>query len=186
MKKTIAILLVLCLCVGLCACTESTGASERKSSTDQNISDSNGYSSKEEFVDAYFNMFYVEVVSKKEYKKMFPKQLLEYYGYGEDYITKSYEQYVEAAEKGINNTKERLGDNYQLSWEIVDVEDSTNYREYTEEERQECLDMFGVEPENYHMYTLTVSITGTGKNGEFTNPGGMVIARKIAGRWYIY
>ena len=80
----------------------------------------------------------------------------------------------------------RFGDDYQLDWEIVQLEDSTNYRDWTEEERQECLDMFGVEPDEHFMYTIYVSIEGSGSKYTHTNPAYMTMARKIAGRWYIY
>ena len=181
MKKIIAILLAACLCVGLCACTKSSGSSGENSSKSKNTS---GYSTKEKYVDAYINMFYVEVVSKKEFKKMFPEQLLDYYG--KDYIDDAYENYAQSAEKSIDGAEERFGDNYELSWEIVNVEDSTNYKDYSEEERQECLDRFGVEPEDHFMYTITVSITGVGDKDEYTNPGELIMARKIDGRWYFY
>ena len=190
MKNVVAILLVLCICFCMCACNDAdlddrNNKVHTNSNSTQDDADPNGFATKEALVDAYFNMYYIEVVEKEEFRKIYTEQSWTYRG-GESVFEKAYEQYKKSAENCINNTKERLGSEYQLHCEIVDVEDSTNYYEYSDEERQECLEMFGVEPEEHFMYTLTVSITGVGSDDEFTDRRQMVTVRRIAGKWYLY
>ena len=131
---------------------------------------------------AYITMTCLDIVSKKEYEKIYPEQLWES-GWEGINLDESYEQYKRSALETIENLKERFGNNYHLAWEITSVEDNTNYGDYTDEERQESLELFGVEPEEHYMYMLEYSVSVNG--GEHTYHTGIVV-RKIANKWYFY
>lgn len=177
----------------MCACNDAdlddrNNKVHTNSNSTQDDEDPNGFASKEELVDAYLTAFYFRVVSMEEARKFYPEALWKYLSRETpNCFDLFYEQCKNSATNSIESMKRRFGDDYTVTWEIVSVEDKTQYDyDYTEEERQECMDMFGVKPEDNYMYEITVSITGSGSKGEYTNPGETVHARKIGNKWYAY
>lgn len=181
MKRFISILLLIVLCLSLWACgnESSGGTSSRDDATDPN-----GFATKEDLVDAYMRM-YTRVISKEEFRKFY-KEITWNSGYLEESFDETYANYKEVVEKAIARDKQRFGDDYRLTWEIVSVEDKTQYRDYTEEERQECLEIFGVELEDHHMYEIIVSVTSSGSKDTFTNASQPILVRKLGNKWYLY
>lgn len=204
-EKFLIAILVVCMCVILFACGID-GKDERKSGSisenrtqSENVygsrpqsgnvsgnsvtpSDPNGFSSKEELLDAYITMWFVRIVSKEEYRKIYPEQRW-ISGWEGSNFEEGYRQYKNSAESNIAKYKQFFDDDYHLATEIVSVEDCTDYRDFSEEERQECLDIFGVEPEDHHMYNIAYSVTFPDSNANFSNE---IIVRKIGSKWYFY
>lgn len=216
MNKIFAFLLAICLCLGLCACgvdsslhgtekndkkhtgyANSDDYSQKETMADSSVTspsqngdvpngnaDPNGFSTMEALVDAYVTMCN-RVISQQEFRRFYPESVWNS-GMMDAPFEKQYEDYKANKEKSILNQNQYFGADWSVTWEIVSVEDVTYYGDYTEEDRQKCRDLYGVEPEDHHLYSITICATISGSKNQMTNPGELITVRKLGDKWYMY
>lgn len=201
MKKIVAMILLLSLCLSMWGCssnaanTTPTKMSSRPQSSVSNQRpnnnsgngnnaspstkiDPNGVSSLEQFVEAYVDAQTCSI-TKEQYRKLFPES-----HWKETDIDQQY-SVLEDNKPHWQQVIQKYGNNFNVSYKIVskEVTYDGNKATYTPSENQKHISIYGVGIDKRTVYTVKISITLKGSAREDTQTA-EISCIKIGNKWY--
>lgn len=204
MKRMIAILLLLTLSLSMWGCssspTSTTQSNQQPNKPNSSASsqypnnnnssnntssakiDPNGFSSLESLANFYLTYEVTYTASKSQVWKIYAEKTWEIYEdhYGEGF-EQLYSKYLDKKAKQRPSMEACYGTNYSATFEIIDLEE--NIQELDINEKQQALEIYGIELTKINNCMVTVSITITGELQQITYQID-IPCKKVGNKWY--
>lgn len=199
MKKLIAMILFLFLCLSMWGCSsnatytnptkKSSGAnsstsnqkpSSNKDNTTSTSIDPNGFSSLDEFVGVYVAM-QTGTATKEQLYKIYPEK---YWSQVADF-DQVYSDFLTDADITKDSLKTQYGADYKVTYQVIDSEVVNDYSKENidKNQNQEFKDIYGIDIKERCDYHITISITISGSITEKTVRSSIYI-KQIGNKWY--